>query len=652
MIGDLIFLIASGVVFLAIGAAAWRFLASAWPAGDELPGLALPLGLGLSGTLVGVAASLGSFESGVVLVAVLGGSSLGAVAVRYASCRREATLRFALKPSLAWAVPATALTLVVPGLFAPVIDGDALCYHLEVAKRTVTDGQVLFDSDLHETAYPLLVESLQAVALKFRGPVATRAVSFWFGIGLAYAAVVLARELVPGMSRYWAAIILLTSPIVHCGMIAPLNDVALASLCAAGLAAWTSTRRTCLSTERRMAIVGSFCGLACGVKFPGIVWGVVMTLFLVFESVTDRNDSKERRVRLVRFGLPLFLGVALLSGGFWYARAAVLTGNPVHPYFRNTFGGNGLDEVLEDARKSPVEHLLNIASAPLGLTFAPSRFDSFSHQIGPLFLALIPLGFLRKQPSGWRAYVVLGWLAMAICLTQRQSPRFYIAALAPWAAASSKSLADLWSFGNDSIRQNAYRSKIQVCSVALLLICMTAFDTARLRVGASVLFGRTSPEAWLLDNEPSARLATWVDSHLPENAKLIGQDHRAFYWPRRFTMEKAHRRRTGLLSHGPTPQAVVETLARSGFTHLVMAEPDPIDAVEFDTDLSVHLGPMLAEVTPQLDRTIPERDGYVRRYRIFGLNDLATSFAGTLAHDLSEARKDNAVTPAAHDRQP
>ena len=46
---------------------------------------------------------------------------------------------------------------------------------------------------------------------------------------------------------------------------------------------------------------------------------------------------------------------------------------------------------------------------------------------------------------------------------------------------------------------------------------------------------------------------------------MIGQDHRGFYIPRDYTMELAHRRRTGLGSHGESPGEIVDRLSRVGF---------------------------------------------------------------------------------------
>jgi hypothetical protein len=617
MIGDILFLIITGIAFSAIGAGAWRIATGRFPHQDEWLGIALPLGLGLGGTIVGIAASTVSFLAGFWLIAIL-----AIVSTLWVGSNRALRLEaFAVRSWFAsragLSISALIVVLIVPGLFVPVIDGDALCYHLEVAKRMVQDDRVQFDPDLHETAYPLLVESLQAVALKCRGPVATRAISFWFGIALAFASVSLAGTLVKGQARYLAAALVLITPVVHCGTISPLNDVALASFCTSALAAWFATESTAFATWRRYAICGTFCGLACGVKFPGIVWLVVMTSYLIVESILRiRESGSIRNQRTVRH-IAVFSAFVLIAGSFWYARAAVLTGNPVHPYFRNTFGGHGLDEVLEDARKSPLEHIVNIATAPVVMALSPSRFDSFSHQSGPLFLALIPLGLLRKSSTRWKTLVALGWLLMAICLTQRQSPRFFVATFALWSAAAAATMSEWYRNATWAQSNSRKLAGISLGCICLMAASLGAFDLARVKTGALILASQVSPHDWLESNEPTAKLRAWTALNLPPDARLIGQDHRGYYWPRRFTMEKAHRRRTGLLNEAKSPDEVISRLRSAGFSHLVMAEPDPVDAVEFDIDLSERLAPWLARTQPMIDVTLPEIDGYVRRYRIF-----------------------------------
>ncbi len=638
MIGDFLAFSLIGLMGILIGGPIWQAVALKKPEGMQWPALVMPLGLGVGGLIIGVFAAFAHFQAGLILV--LFASLPGLIIYRQIPGQFLTNLSYHNLKNSIWSIQSMVFLLMIfaawIGLQSPVTDGDALCYHLEVAKRMGMTNAIQFDPDLHETAYPLLAESLQAAVLLLRGPVATRAISFWFGISLAFSSALLAEPLVGSKRSVFAAIIILSSPIVNCGMIAPLNDVPLASLCASALASWIVLERSGVSINRRSLLSGLFCGLACGIKFPAIVWSSVMGLFMMLQIYRSSNGLILNKSRFLSVA-SIFTLSLITIGGFWYVRSAVLTGNPVHPYFRNTFGGNGLDEVLEDARKTSSEHAWNILTAPVGLALMPSRYDSFSHQIGPLFLALIPLGLLRRNPPLWYVYLAIGWLEMALCLTQRQSPRFYIAALAPWSACACSSLVHfIDSLKSESGKKRA--NTVAAISLILMFTVISAFNLARVRHGALMLIGLESPSQWLIQNEPTAQLAEWVDLNLPENARLIGQDHRGFYWPRPFTMEKAHRRRTGLLQKNPSQEEVVEHLINQGFTHLVLAEPDPIDAVEFDPDLSNYLNNWLPTQKPLLDRVLHEPDGYNRRYRIYVLNHVNKSGNDSIIKPVRESQ--------------
>lgn len=621
MILDQLFLIIVAMSATALGGAVWRVVAGQWPRSLEWPGIALPMGLGLGGSIIGISASFIGFEIGIVLTGVISIISATACLLHFVGDGRPAisdTIKTAF-PNHAQAVLIAMMCIAWLGIHAPVLDGDALCYHLEVAKRMTQSDYLEFDPDLHETAYPLVVESLQAVALWARGPIATRGISFLFGISLAYASALLAWPLVGKNRSLWAAVIALCSPIVHCGMTAPLNDVPLAALSVAGLAAWLGVQDHAeISSVRRAILSGLLCGLACGVKFPGIVWAFVVGLVIVFQLVKKFELTRLKNgvnIGAILSPALLFSIAIVIAGGFWYARAGYLTGNPVHPYFRDTFGGNGLDEVLAEDRKTFIQQIINIITAPVVMTFWPSRFDSFSHQIGPLFLALIPLGFLQKRASRWHLLVAVGCLTMALCLTQRQSPRFYIAIIGPWSAAASAVAVSLAGFPKMQSRQ------IRIAFMMLLMLGLTTtgFNLARSKTSIAILGGVVSPDDWLIEHEPTANIAAWASQNLPENSKLIGQDHRGFYWPRSYTMEKAHRRRLGLLEQLPDSDALIEHYKHQGFTHLVMAEPELSDVVEFDPAISIHLESWLTSHRPLFDQTFTENDGYQRRYRIFDL---------------------------------
>jgi hypothetical protein len=489
---------------------------------------------------------------------------------------------------------------------APVTDGDALCYHLQVPKVFLERGRVVYEPDLHETVYPLLVELLYVPALAWGGPVACRLVSWVFGVAFAGAATGLARSLL-GRRAGWAGAIALLAPAVSNGMSAPLNDVALAACCGAAL--WALVRWLDAPGLGRAAAVGLLAGLAVGVKYPALVWVGLIGLAMV-------ATAGPRRPR----DLALVGALVLIVGGPWYARAAWHTGNPVHPFFRQVFGGAGLDEVLEPAKRPLPVTPVNLLTSLGPMTVDPDRFDSVSHQFGPVFLALLPGLLVLRPPRRVVGLAAFGMAFHVACLTQRQSMRFLLPALGPWSVAAAWVAVEAW-------RRSRGAGVIVTVVTLAVLAGEAGLAVGRARHGLPVLLGKESAADYLARREPTYVIGRWIDEHLARSARVVGQDHRGFYIPRPYTMELAHRRRTGL---GGEAREIVNTLRERGFTHLLLCPPVPEDAVEFDPTLSRQLTGWLERARPLHRADLADADGVVRRYAIYELggDDVAPRLAG------------------------
>ena len=133
--------------------------------------------------------------------------------------------------------------------------------------------------------------------------------------------------------------------------------------------------------------------------------------------------------------------------------------------------------------------------------------------------------------------------------------------------------------------------------IAVLLAVMgleASLAVARSRHVLAVLLGRESAAEFLARREPTFTVGRWAARNLPSDARLIGQDHRGFYIPRDYTMELAHRRRTGLGHQRRIAGEIVAKLCESGFTHVMFCPPVPETAVEFDPTLGRLLAPWIA----------------------------------------------------------
>lgn len=613
---DLAFLLLLIAWSAAVGLAIVRRLDPEAASGPDRWAFAVPMGLGALAMLAFGLAEIGRLGRADLLAA--GGITLG---LAIAAERRRWRV-----PSMTGGPPALdPLGHVIDGTIAAVLagsllvaltpptDGDALCYHLQVPKLFLWNGGAFYDPDLHETVYPLVTESLYAVALLLRGPVACRLVQWAFGLTFATGVSALGRPWLGERAR-WAGAVALAVPAVSNGMGAPLNDVALAAFATASLAAWC---RWCdRPTPGRAALAGTFAGLAMGVKYPGLVWSGVLGVGML--SMT-RSIGVGRMVRHAS----AFGASALLVGACWYVRAWWFTGNPVHPFFREVFG-SGLDVVLA-ADKRPMEPSpWNLLTALVPMTLDPDRFDSWSHQFGPAFLLFLPAMVLYRAPRRLWAIVGVGYAFLTLCLTQRQSMRFVLPCVGPMAVGVAW-MASRWR------DRSGLASRLLMVMLAGVLALESAIAIARARHGIAAAIGLETHQHYLARREPTYRVGRWIDANLPPSSRIIGQDHRGFYIPRPYAMEKAHRRRTGLGALGESPEAIIARLRDRGFTHLLLCPPQPLDAVEFDPALLDLLGPWTDSRRPLYRDAITDPDGVTRTYAVYDLAAppaLATGPAG------------------------
>ncbi len=347
--------------------------------------------------------------------------------------------------------------------------------------------------------------------------------------------------------------------------------MALAAFGAAALVAWSRFHER--PGARAAGATGLLAGLAMGVKYPALVLTALIGKAITAQPfLLDRGLSTRLKHRCYKY---LFAFTAFIVGGVWYLRALVHTGNPVYPFFRQVFGGSGLDVVLDPIKQPMVVTAWNLLTALGPMTLQPDRFDSFSHQFGPVFLLFLPALVLEKAPRRVLGIAAIGYAFLVICLTQRQSMRFVLMALGPMAVAVAWLASTWWD-------RRSVPCRVLIGVLLATLGFEASLAVARVRHGLGVVLGRETAEQFLERREPTFRVGHWVGANLPGTVRIVGQDHRGFYFPRPYTMELAHRRRTGLGRSGESASAVVERLRRSGFTHVLLCPPVPEVAVEFD----------------------------------------------------------------------
>jgi len=281
-----------------------------------------------------------------------------------------------------------------------------------------------------------------------------------------------------------------------------MADLALASFLLAGLPfLWRLWCRDRTRDGRDVLALGAALGLAVGTKYVGALLAVPLlaaTAWLLARNATLAGWSRWRATGAIA-------GLAFACGGFWYARNALLTGDPTFPVTLRLGGltiAPGLYGGAEMRRW--LYHLPVTDLQPFLEMFAETGWGF----LACLAIALPSLLFRRRPwaPALFASYVALGWLVVPYQQSRFLFAAWGVAALTPALAAPA---------GRPALRELAFAPAIagaawQYPTPARLL-------TAALWTGAAVLAAREArsprpPGRW-------SRAAPWLG--LPTTAVLV-----------------------------------------------------------------------------------------------------------------------------------
>lgn len=522
-----------------------------------------------------------------------------------------------------------ALALLVGGgslisALAPPTAGDALCYHLELPKTFLAQHRLSYLPYHDNSTFPLLGEMWLLWGLALDGPVAAQLVAWCFGWLLAGATFILAAPL---LGRRWALIAAFAIPLapaINNHMAAPLVDVPTALLTTLMLAAWLRSRSTsefheniderndALGARNWTLVAGVLLGAACGVKYVGLVWTAAWCA-LVAVSLWQKSNQR----RQIAVAAATVLVIACSVGGMWYVRAAYYRGNPVYPMLSDWIASSTPPPETVDKTPLPFTPAAFV-TAPWQATIEPERFGGRGHRLGAVWLMLLPCLLWTRRLSGLAPLLALAAFYALLWFGLRQNLRFLLpivpllAVAAAWCAIELARWPVVWR------------------RLALILLAgVVAVDTLgtlrRSRANVGVALAVQSRNEYLLHHEPTYRAACVANAILPDDARILSQDYRAYYFRPQVTREQVYRRMTRYdqaLDGRPLPDA----LRQRGFTHLLLVESRGGSGIDFDATLSTLVDragredPASARRLACLDQyDFVDADGVVRHYRLIEL---------------------------------
>ncbi len=498
---------------------------------------------------------------------------------------------------------------------APPTAGDALCYHLELPKRFLLDRAVRFLPYSENSTFPLLTEMWYLWGLALDGPVAAQLMHWLAGVLLCLASVWFAR---PMLGRRWAWVtgsVVLLVPGLNNQMTAPLNDVALALWTTLALAAvWRAINPPW--DHRYWLPAGLAAGGAMATKYTAFLVAAAATVWLAWASI--RHDAVRRKLL---HSVITAAVVAVSVSGIWYLRAAWYRGNPVYPFFDRALSISAHAPASRidppDGKRPLRASLPELVCSAWTVTMRPERFGGRAHQLGVLFLAVVP-GLLMGRWPRW-VIPVLGFCTVywLLWLGIQQNLRFLLP-IVPLLAVPA-----VWVF---SCVQGMGRLPRAVVLTVLagIFVANTAIAVRRASAHWAVALGVETRTQYLARCEPTWLAAGILADHAGRDARLLSQDYRAFYFPARVVRESVFRRHIAYQKAILSPGDLSRVLRQLGFTHVLLVENESGHGITFDPLLTQLVDRQLA--SPHADHLVPlaqyrvcDADGAIRRYRLLQL---------------------------------
>ena len=444
------------------------------PGITDLERIVFAAGAGLSGLstivlLVGLAGGLGQRW---LLWLLVGGFAVLASWQFYrdqsSRLSRPPTIR-SPQSALAWlSIPFVMMLLL--GACLPPWDFDVREYHLQVPKEWLQRAQITF---LPHNVYgnmPLGAEMHALLAMGlwpgehswFYGALAGKVVMGSFavitGLGVASAG----ERLAGRAGGLLAAVVFLSHPWVIDVSVNGLNDGALACyVFLAFYAMWLARGGAC-----SFLLPGLLAGVAGACKYPGLVFAAApLAVWAMVPVGRVSNPSSEGGLKIrPALALALLIAGILAGGGAWYAKSAILAGNPAYPLAYRIFGG-ATRTPEKDAQWSKAHQ---VPPDDQGRRYSPSQLGNSLARIAgrddlasPLILPLLaatgiaffvsrrspnPQSALRNPHLALLAALALVWIVAVWWLLSHRIDRFLLPAwpFAALLAAGAAWQSDRW----------------------------------------------------------------------------------------------------------------------------------------------------------------------------------------------------------------
>ncbi|MGZ9223740.1 MAG: glycosyltransferase family 39 protein, partial [Anaerolineales bacterium] len=328
-----------------------------------------------------------------------------------------------------------------------------------------------------------------------------------------------------------------------------------------------------------LRIAGLMAGLAMTVKYTSLTVPLAGGLLILFWR---RKSFSQAIIQAAQFSF-----IALLVALPWYARNAVIMGNPFYPF---AFGGRYWDAFrttwYAGAGTGIGWDALQLFLLPLNVLLGYRDENFFDGRIGPLFLILAPSAlwilFSRSRQDSERglslqaiglfsALSFAAWTFGVINSVSLWQARLLLPALIPFAIPTALGWDALNAFDSSRFRISFFTNVVIATVIAL-----TIFDNGMFvlqRNPLAVAFGAQSREQYIARVNPSYAALIQIMDELPPAAQMYSLfEPRSYGLPRRTQPDAINYNFSHDLYLYETPSGIIQHWKMAGYTHLIVSE--------------------------------------------------------------------------------
>lgn len=219
--------------------------------------------------------------------------------------------------------------------YVPPVSRDALTHHLAVPKLYLKHGGSFEIPELIFSYYPMNLDLLYLIPLSFGNDIIPKFIHFSFALMTAWLIFSYLKKRIDTCYALFGVLLFLSLPVIIKLSITVYVDLGLYYFSTASLIylfKWIEKN----FKIKYLIYSATWCGLALGTKYNGLIVLFLLTLFVPFIYLRSIHSRTYSQSRAIGYGA-VFMIVSLIVFSPWMIKNYIWTNNPIYPLYDSLF---------------------------------------------------------------------------------------------------------------------------------------------------------------------------------------------------------------------------------------------------------------------------------------------------------------------------